>query len=60
MITKRPQDFSHGGVYDNWFHNLFYHPPPPRDKSHGLVVEIYNDPSPHPPRENSHGLVVKI
>ena len=28
MITKRAQDFSHGGVYDNWFRNLFYHPPP--------------------------------
>ena len=27
MITMRPQDFSHGGVYDNWFRNLSIPPP---------------------------------
>ena len=28
MISKRPQDLSHAVVYDNWFRNSFYHPPP--------------------------------
>ena len=50
MITKRPQDFSHGGVYDNWFHNLFYHPPLTARKvswSRGGNLQSSIPPPPH-------------